>query len=62
MYLAKHNDINLPTIVLLLAMIVLSTLSSSRATTISISEGHKVTSNFSNYCNNLYFNVMNKTI
>ena len=40
MYLVKHNDINLPVIVLLLSMIVLSTLSSS-----AISEEHKVASN-----------------
>ena len=44
MYLPKHNNINLPVIVLLLSMIVLSTLSSSRAT--AVNEGHKVTSNF----------------
>ena len=43
MYLVKYNDINLPVIVLLLSMIVLSTLSSSRAT--AVSEEHKVTSN-----------------
>ena len=43
MYLDKHNDINLPVIVLLLLMIVLSTLSSSRAT--AVSEGNKITSN-----------------
>ena len=43
MYLVKYNDINLPVIVLLLSMIVLSTLSSSRAT--AVSEEHNVTSN-----------------
>ena len=43
MYLLKYNDINLPVIVLLLSMIVLSILSSSRVT--AVSEEHKVTSN-----------------
>ena len=43
MYLVKHNNINLPVIVLLLSMIFLLTLSSSRATAVSV--GHKVTSN-----------------
>ena len=43
MYLVKHNDINLPIIVLLLSMIVLSILSSSMAT--AVNEGHEVTSN-----------------
>ena len=42
MYLVKHNDINLPVIVLLLSMIVLSILSSSKAT--AVNEGHIVTS------------------
>ena len=42
MYLFKHN-INLPVIVLLLSIIVLSTLSTSRA--IAVSEEHIVTSN-----------------
>ena len=43
MYLVKHNNINLPVIVLLLSMIVSSILSSSRVT--AVSEEHKVTSN-----------------
>ena len=43
MYLVKHNNINLPVIVLLLSMIVLSILSSSRVT--AVSEEHIVTSN-----------------
>ena len=43
MYLAKHININVPVIVLLLSTIVLSTLAFSRTT--AVSEGHKVTSN-----------------
>ena len=53
-YLAKHNNINLPGIVLLLSTIALSTRSSSRAT--AVSEGHIVSSNL------VTFQIMSKIL
>ena len=58
MYLVKDNDINLTVIVLLLSVMVLSTLSSSRTTAVS-----EVTSNLITIViiSNI-FNAMNKTV